>query len=282
MPLVTFNEILPQACKDGYAVAAFNVANLETLYSVVQAAEEVKSPLIVQVYQRLFNDDRAELIAVMTRQLAEKSEIPIVLHLDHGSALEQIHQAIDIGYTSVMIDGSALPFKENVELTCKAAKIAHQAGVTIEGEIGHVPFGDGEIRLSEPAEAKDFVEQTGVDALAISVGTAHGFYKIEPKLNIQRTKDIAQSVRVPLVLHGGTGVPDEQLRQAIQCGVAKINIATELQNLFIRSIAAEIETNGEKFLPVDLYFKPAEDKLIEYVKNKILYFHTTKKGSYYE
>jgi fructose-bisphosphate aldolase class II len=278
MPLVTLNDVLPAARKGGYGVVALNVANLETLYSVVRAAEEVKSPLIVQVYQRLFEDKRAELIAVMTRRLAEESDLPIVLHLDHGSTLEQIRQAIDIGYTSVMIDGSPLPFEENVELTSKAAQIAHQAGVTIEGEIGHVPFGDGEIQLSEPGEAKDFVEQTGVDALAISVGTAHGFYKSEPKLNIQRIQEIAHTVSIPLVLHGGTGVPDEQLQQAIQSGVAKINIATELQSLFVKSIAAEIEANGDKFLPVDLYFKPAEEKLVEYAKLKMLSFQTTEKS----
>lgn len=273
MPLVTLNEILPQARRDGYGVAAFNVANLETLYSVIRAAEAEKSPLIVQVYQRLFNDDRAELIGVMARKLAEKSEIPIALHLDHGSTLDQIQLAVNIGYTSVMIDGSALPFAENIAMTSQAAKIAHDAGATIEAEIGHVPFGDGEVKFSDAVEAVEFAEKTGVDALAVSIGTAHGFYKTAPKLDITRAAEIGRSVKIPLVLHGGTGVPDDQLRQAIKCGVAKINIATELQNLFIRAIANEIAKNGEKFVPVDLYFKLVEEKLIDYARKKIVALH---------
>jgi ketose-bisphosphate aldolase len=269
MPLVTLNEILPQARKAGCGVAAFNVANMETLYAVVRAAEMENSPLIVQVYQRLFNDERAALIAAMTEKLAEKATIPIVLHLDHGNSVDQVKNAIDIGYTSVMIDCSSMPFSENIRHTTEAASIAHRAGITIEAEIGHVPFGDGEVKLSDASEAVEFVKKTGVDALAVSIGTAHGFYKKEPRLDIERAREIGRKVAIPLVLHGGTGVPEEQLRQAIACGVAKINIATELQNLFIRRIAAEIEKNGEKFMPVDLYFKPVEEKIIEYARSKI-------------
>jgi len=269
MSLVTLNEILPEARRKYQGVAAFNVANLETLYAVVQAAEIEHAPLIVQVYQRLLNDDRAELIAAMTIRLAQKADIPIALHLDHSSSLDQIRKAIEIGFTSVMIDGSALPFEKNITLTVHAAEIAHKAGLTIEAEIGHVPFGDGEVKLSSPDEAVEFVAKTKVDALAISIGTAHGFYKKEPKLDIPRAREIGRSVSVSLVLHGGTGVPEDQLRQVIECGIAKINIATEMQNLFIRSVAGEIEKNAEKFLPVDLYFKPVEHELIEYARKKI-------------
>src|SRR3989339_1297019 len=235
--LVTFNEILPQARKDGRAVGAFNVANLETVLSVFRAAEHEKSPIIIQVYQRLFNDERAELIAAMTARLVARSDIPVALHLDHGTSVEQIRKAIDIGYTSVMIDGSQLSFADNIALTSEAVKVAHQAGVTIEAEIGHVPFGDGEIELSTAAEAVEFVEKTGVDALAISIGTAHGFYKKEPVLDIERAAEIGRRVAIPLVLHGGTGVPENQLKKAIVCGGAKINIATELQSMFLRGVA---------------------------------------------
>lgn len=269
MALVTLNEILPAARKAGCGVAAFNVANMETLYAVVRAAEIENSPLIVQVYQRLFGDERAALIAAMAAKLAKRATIPIVLHLDHGNSVEQVKKAIGIGYTSVMIDCSSLPFNENIKHTAEAAKIAHQSGVTIEGEIGHVPFGDGEVKLSDAAEAVEFVAKTGVDALAVSIGTIHGFYKKEPRLDIERAREIGRKVAIPLVLHGGTGVPEEQLRQAIACGVAKINIATELQNLFIREIAVEIKKNGEKFIPVDLYLKPVEEKIIEYARSKI-------------
>ena len=272
MPLVTLNEILPQARKRKEAVGAFNVANLETLLSVFKAAEQEKSPVIIQVYQRLFNDERAELIAAMAIRLAEKSDIPLALHLDHGTSIEQIKKAISIGYSSVMIDASSLPFAENIRLCAEAARIAHQSAVTIEAEIGHVPFGDGEVKLSDAGEAKEFVEKTNVDALAVSIGTAHGFYKKEPKLDIERAEEIGRSVSVPLVLHGGTGVPEEQLKCAIPCGIAKINIATDLQNMFIRNVSAEIEKNGDKFIPLDLYFKPVEEKIIEYVRKKIRAF----------
>jgi len=269
MPLVTFNDILPQARRDKRAVAAFNVANLETLLSVFKAAEAERSPVIIQVYQRLFKDERAELIAAMTRSLAAKSGIPVALHLDHGESLEQIKKAIGIGYTSVMIDGSKLPFAENIALTAEAARIAHQAGVTLEAEIGHVPFGDGEIELSTAAEATEFVEKTGVDALAISIGTVHGFYKKAPVLDIARAREIGGRVAIPLVLHGGTGVPEDQLRLAVGCGVAKVNIATELQSTFLKGVAAELAANGDTFKPVDLYFKPVEEKIKEYARAKI-------------
>ena len=269
MPLVTFNNILPQARREKRAVAAFNVANLETTLSVFKAAERVKSPVIIQVYQRLFKDERAALVAAMTARLAAESDIPVALHLDHGESLEQIRQAITIGYTSVMLDGSKLSFAENIALSKEAAKIAHDAGVTLEAEIGHVPFGDGEIELSTAAEAEEFVAKTGVDALAISIGTVHGFYKKAPVLEIGRAREIGAKVGIPLVLHGGTGVPDDQLKQAIACGVAKINIATELQSLFLKGVAAELAANGEKFKPVDLALKPVEEKIKDYVSAKI-------------
>ena len=269
MSLVTLNAILPQARREKRAVGAFNVANLETVLSVFKAAEQMNSPVIIQVYQRLFKDERAGLIAAMVSRLAAESGIPVALHLDHGESLEQLKKAITSGYTSVMLDGSKLPLAENIALTAEAAKIAHDAGVTLEAEIGHVPFGDGEIELSTADEAEEFVGNTGVDALAISVGTIHGFYKKAPMLDIARAREIGERVAIPLVLHGGTGVPDDQLRQAIGCGVAKINIATELQSLFLREVAAELAANGEKFKPVDLCFKPVEAKIIEYVHSKI-------------
>lgn len=272
MPLVTLNEILPQAMKEKRAVAAFNVANLETLLAVFKAAEAEKSPVIIQVYQRLFNDERAELIGAMTRRLAEKSDIPVALHLDHGSTVDLVKKAIACGYTSVMIDGSQLSFEENIRVTAEAVKIAHDAKVSIEAEIGHVPFGDGEIELSTAAEAKEFVEKSGVDALAISIGTAHGFYKKEPVLDIERASEIGKAINIPLVLHGGTGVPEVQLKKAIECGVGKINIATELQNMFLRGVDAELEKNGEKFIPLDLYFKPVEEKITKFVASKIRAF----------
>jgi ketose-bisphosphate aldolase len=197
------------------------------------------------------------------------TDLPVVLHLDHGQNFEICKEVIDGGFTSVMIDGSKLPFAENIALSKEAAKIAHDAGVTLEAEIGHVPFGDGEIELSTAAEADEFVGKTGVDALAISIGTIHGFYKKAPVLDIKRAAEIGSKVAIPLVLHGGTGVPEDQLKLAVGCGVAKVNIATELQSIFLKGVAAEIAVNGDKFKPLDLYFKPAEQKVFDFVRAKI-------------
>lgn len=276
MSLVTFNEILPQARRENRAVAAFNVANLETVLAVFKAAEAERSPVIIQVYQRLFKDERAALIAAMVAKLAAASDIPVALHLDHGESLDQLRQAIALGYTSVMIDGSKLPFGENIALTVEAAKIAHGAGATLEAEIGHVPFGDGAIELSTADEAETFAAKTGVDALAISVGTVHGFYKQAPKLDIDRAREIGERIPIPLVLHGGTGVPEDQLRLAVGCGVAKVNIATELQSCFLTSVAAELAACGGKFKPIDLCFKPVEETVQTYVRAKIRSLNQTE------
>ncbi|MDD5728941.1 MAG: class II fructose-bisphosphate aldolase [Victivallales bacterium] len=269
MPLVTLNEVLPQAQKAGYAIPAINVANLETTLAVFKAAQAKNSPIIIQVYQRLFNDERAAMIAAMTTELAKKTEIPVVLHLDHGISAEQIQQAIELGYSSVMIDGSQLLFAENIALTSECVKIARQMGVSVEAEIGHVPFGGGKIALSTPAEAGEFVKATGVDALAVSVGTAHGYYKDVPCLDLQLAAEIGQSIGIPLVLHGGTGVPAEQLRKVMGYGFAKINIATEFQHLFLKEIRYRLNETDGKFSPVDLFMVPVETKLKDYISAKI-------------
>lgn len=262
------------AKKEGRGIAAFNVANLETLLAIFHAANETKSPVIIQVYQRLFNSAWADMIAAMTIRLAEKTELPVVLHLDHGTSIGQLKQAIKSGYTSVMIDGSQLSFEENIELTRLAVPIARNSGVSIEAEIGHVPFGGGEAALSTVDEAIEFSQRTGVDALAVSIGTAHGFYKEEPRLDIQRAKEINESVDIPLVLHGGTGVPCEQLKKLIAHGFAKVNIATEYQNMFLEETRKELEANQGKFKPLDLFFSPCVEKLTAFARKKIRILQT--------
>ena len=271
---VNTREMFRNAMKDGYAVPAYNFNNMEQLQAIVNACCRSRSPVILQLSKGARDYANSTLLRWMGRGAVEMMKelgkpVPVALHLDHGESLDQIEKAIAIGYTSVMIDGSKLPFAENIALTAEAAKIAHNAGVTLEAEIGHVPFGDGEIELSTAAEADEFVGKTGVDALAISIGTIHGFYKKAPVLDIARAAEIGGKVGVPLVLHGGTGVPDDQLKLAVGCGVAKVNIATELQSTFLKGAAAEIAANGDKFKPLDLYFKPAEQKVFDFVCAKI-------------
>jgi len=268
MALVNFKEMLRNAKRERKAVAAINVANLETLSAVVSAAEMEKAPIIIQVYQRLFGDRSIRYIAGMAIKMAGDSAVPVALHLDHGTGLDQIRQAVDLGFSSVMIDGSKLPFEDNVRLTSEAVEIAHAANLSIEGEIGHIPTANDVIPFCDPVEALEFARVTRVDALAAAIGTAHGFYKKEPVLNFDIAETISSAIDIPLVLHGGTGVPEKQIREAMKRGVAKVNIATEFQNMFLEETKAQL-LEIKEFKPVDLFFRPVVAKLSEYVRGII-------------
>ena len=272
MSLVTMKELLPAARKEKRAVGAFNVANYETALAVMKAAESDKSPVIIQVYDRLFDSYKAADLAGVLIRLALRSNQPIALHLDHGSRLEHVAVALHAGYTSVMFDGSRLPFEENVAKTRLAAEFAHAAGCTVEGEIGHVAQGD-ETSLTSVDEAVEFAHATGVDALAVSIGTAHGYYKAEPKLDIARCKAIGDALpELPLVLHGGSGTPLSAVRESIHCGIAKINIATEYMDTYLKSSRAELEKLNGKFLPVDKFFDPVVDACAAHAARLIRFF----------
>lgn len=272
MALVTMKELLPAARKEKRAVGAFNVANYETALAVMKAAEAEKSPVIIQVYDRLFDSYKAADIAGMLIRLALRSNQPIALHLDHGSRLEHVAVALHAGYSSVMFDGSRLPFEENVAKTRLAAELAHAAGCSVEGEIGHVAQGD-ETALTVVSEAVDFAKQTGVDALAVSIGTAHGYYKATPKIDVERCREIAAALPdLPLVLHGGSGTPLEDVRAVIRSGVAKVNIATEYMDTYLKSSRAELEKLNGKFLPVDKFFDPVVDACAAHAARLIRFF----------
>ena len=259
MALVTMKEMLIAARKEKRAVGAFNVGNYETALALLKAAEQEQSPVIIQVYDRLFETDKAADICGMLERIARRCSQPVALHLDHGSTLENVTKALRAGYTSVMFDGSRLPFGENARLTRLASDLAHAVKCSSEGEIGHVAQGD-ETSLTSVEEALEFARLTQVDALAVSIGTAHGYYKAEPKLDIARCKAIADALpEVPLVLHGGSGTPLEQVREAIHNGIAKINIATEYLDTYLKSSRAELEKLNGKFLPVDKFFDPVVD-----------------------
>lgn len=249
MALYTFNELLRPARQQGVAVAAINIANYETAVAVYEASELVKRPVIIQMYSRMFGNGKAEMLIPLLRKLAEKSSQPVAVHLDHGASLEQVKDAIRWGCTSVMFDGSNLPMEENIRITAEVVKLAKRAGVSTEAEIGHVAMGD-EGHLTDPGEAKHFVEATGVDALAVAIGTAHGYYKVAPKLDIERCAAIAEALpETPLVLHGGSGTPMEDVKEVIKRGIAKINIATEFQDTFLKATEAELKKLEGKFMP---------------------------------
>ena len=272
MSLVTMKEILPQARKEKRAVGAFNIANYETAAAVLKAAEAEKSPVIIQLYNRLFNSNKAYDLAGMLIRLAHRSSQPVALHLDHGDNVGQVKDALAWGYTSVMYDGSRLPFEENVRITRFCVDYAKSFGASVEAEIGHVAQGD-ETALTEVKEAVDFARQTGVDALAVSIGTAHGYYKAEPKLDIARCKAIADEIPdVPLVLHGGSGTPLADVRKAIESGIAKVNIATEFMDTYLKSARRELNTLDGKFSPIDKFYDPIVDDCAAHAARLIRFF----------
>ncbi len=236
MALVNPMYFLNKASEKGVAIASFNVHNLETIQAVVKGAAEERCPVIIQTTPGTLKHAGIPYIAAMVKAASELYDIPVALHVDHCTSFDTIMQCIRYGYTSVMIDAAHLPYAENVEMVKKVAEIAHSVGVAVEGELGKIGGVEDnlivdarEATFTVPAEAKDFVEQTGIDMLAIAIGTAHGEYKGVPNLDFERLSAIRELVDIPLVLHGASGVPNDQITESLSRGIAKINIATELK-----------------------------------------------------
>lgn len=231
MPLVNMAPLLKDARSGGYAVGSFSVANMEMVLGVLKAVEETKSPAIIQIAEVRLNYSPLELIGPLMVAAAKNSPMPVAVHFDHGKTAEKIKQALDIGFTSVMFDGSHLPFEENSRITAEIKKTAAAYGADCEGEIGCVGGSeDGSediaINCTSPAQALEFYNKTGVDALAVAIGNAHGNYKQAPRLRFDILEQTAGLVPVPLVLHGGTGILPDDFRRCIKLGINKINIAT--------------------------------------------------------
>jgi ketose-bisphosphate aldolase len=272
--LASLREILSDTRKKGYAVPAFDVFNLETFKAVVEAAEEEKSPVIIMILDADMEGGYLRYMAPMMKEAAMSSRIPICLHLDHGKDLDTVARFIHLGFNSVMIDASTLPLERNIEETSRVVRFAHAAGVSVEAELGHVGVGlsdseeDVKNFLTVPEEVRLFVEKTGVDALAVAIGTAHGPYKFRPHLDIPRLKQIAGVTGTPLVIHGGSLTPDDQMRAAIAAGISKVNICTELRMAFYRGIKESLSKFPEHSSPHELLKKSLE-LVKEVAKNKI-------------
>ena len=230
--LVNLDYVLKRAQEGGYAVGLFNTTDTDMLEGVLAAAEELRAPVIIGTAEVLLPYGELKLIAPSVRAAAERATVPVVLHYDHGLTVERCIEALDLGFTSIMFDGSAGDPENNIELTRKVVEMCHAKGVTVEGEIGHVGNadveGDQENNYTTPEEAKAFIEATGVDALAVAIGTAHGAYKKKPCLDLDRLAAIRSEVDTPLVLHGGSGLTDDDFRNTIKNGIAKVNIFTDL------------------------------------------------------
>jgi fructose-bisphosphate aldolase class II len=245
---VNLKTLLSDAKEKKYAVGSFNLHCMEMLPAMIKAAERAKSPISIQVSTGTTYYIGMNLLVAMVKTLAENSSVPVALHLDHTSEFEPIKEAIDAGFTSVMIDGSHLPIEENIEITKRVVEYAHARNVSVEGELGTIggteeglTVNDEDIMYTQPNDARYFVEQTGVDALAVSIGTAHGQYKSKAKLSFDVLKAIHEAIDVPLVLHGGTGVAHEDLKKCIENGIAKVNIGTEINIGWIETAKREFE-----------------------------------------
>lgn len=252
--LVNLNDVLPKAQKEGYAVGLFNTTDTDMLEGVIAAAEEMKAPVIIGTAEVLLPFGELKLIAPSIIEAAKRATVPVVVHYDHGLTFDRCIEALKLGFSSIMFDGSAGDEAENLKATAEMVKIAHSMGVSVEGEIGHVgqaSSGDGNDSdmYTTPDEAISFVRATGVDALAIAIGTAHGAYKTKPRLDIGRLSEIRASIDTPLVLHGGSGLSDDDFRNTIKNGIAKVNIFTDLCNAGEKAMKEGLDA-GKAYLDI--------------------------------
>ncbi|HHW55787.1 MAG: class II fructose-bisphosphate aldolase [bacterium] len=272
MSLVPMKELLEDARRNKYCIPAFDYSNYEMMRAVIEVAEEERSPVILMNLVVDMPNNGMEYLTAMAWEAADLATVPVVLHLDHCTDLDLMRRAIKAGYTSVMIDGSTLPFEENVELTRRVVAMARPRGISVEAELGHVGSAqedDDASVLTQPEEVERFVEATDVDCLAVAVGTAHGVYKREPKLELDLLEAINKVSKVPLVLHGGSGTPDDQIKGAIERGVAKLNIHSELCVAMRKGLEEFLqEDKNPSPFAAHLFAKPLE-YMREVVRTKI-------------
>ncbi len=275
MGLVPMADILEKANKEYYAVGGFNINNMEFLQGIIWAAEETNSPLILQASEGAIKYIGMDYVMKMVEAAVKDTHIPVALHLDHGSSYEVIMRCIREGFSSVMFDGSKYPFQENIEMTKEVVKAAHSVGVTVEAELGKIGGAEDDVvvedkdaKFTNPDEAEEFVEKTGVDALAIAIGTAHGVYKGKPELDFDRLEKINSKLNMPLVLHGASGVPEEDVRKAVTMGINKVNVNTAFQQAFTAKVKELFAEKPDLYDPRK-YCGPGRDAIKAKVKEKI-------------
>ena len=284
MSLVPVSELLKLAQAGSYAVGAFNCNNMEIVQAIVAAAEAEKAPVIMQASQGAIKYAGIDYIVALAKLAAERATIPVALHLDHGTSFEQVIQCIRAGFSSVMIDGSKLPLADNIALTKRVLDVARAIGVSVEAELGKIGGTEDDISISDrdalftdPEEAAIFVKETGVDALAVAIGTAHGQYKGKPELDFARLSKIRSLVNIPIVLHGSSGVADVDVRQAIALGVCKVNIDTNIREAFVAAARQVLADNPQEIDPRKM-LGPARDAAVELIREKIRVFGSSHKA----
>ncbi|WP_270179840.1 class II fructose-bisphosphate aldolase [Alkalihalobacillus sp. CinArs1] len=278
MPFIDGKTMLDHAFQNGYGVGAFSAHNAETVVAILEAAEEEKAPIMIQVGQKVIQTLGMEALKALIDTYEKNYNVPVAIHLDHSRQFEQTMQAVQMGFQSVMFDGSGLSFEENTATTKKVVDIARALGIGSEGEIGKIGGTEDDITVDEKdalitttEEAVAFVEATDVDYLAVSIGTAHGIYKQTPNLRFDRLKEIVDAVKRPVVLHGGSDVPDEQVQRAISLGIAKINVDTELRQAFTRGVQEAFAENPDDIVLASSLGRGRE-RMKEKVQEKIRVF----------
>lgn len=284
MGFVPISDLLKDAAAGKYAVGAFNCNNMEIVQAIVTAAEAEGAPVIIQASQGAIKYAGLNFITGLTRIAAESVRVPVALHLDHGTSFEQVVQCIRSGFSSVMFDGSQLSLDENISITKQVMAVARPIGVSVEAELGKIGGTEDDITVDEkdtmmtdPDEAKYFVDQTGVDALAVAIGTAHGRYKGEPKLDFERLTQICSLVKIPIVLHGSSGVPGEAIREAVRRGVCKVNIDTNIREIFTGKARQVMAENPDEIDPRKV-LGPAREAAVEIIREKIKLFGSSGKA----
>lgn len=274
MPLVTSEKMLLDAKKGGYAVGAFNVENMEMVKAVIAAAEELNAPVMLQTTPSTVKYASLDMYAAMVAAEAKNAKVPVCLHLDHGSSYELAVAAMDAGYTSVMIDGSHESFEDNIAVTKKVVEVAKAKGIPVEAELGKVGGKEDDLEAdadtnTDPQEAKEFALRTGVSSLAIAIGTAHGFYAGTPVLDKVRVSEIKALVEAPLVLHGASGLSEEDVKECVARGMCKVNFATELRVAYTDAVKKLLAEKPETFDPKKLGIV-GMDAVKEIVKSRML------------
>lgn len=269
----TSEKMLLDAQKGKYAVGAFNVENMEMVKAVIGAAEELKAPVMLQTTPSTVKYGTLETFAAMVKAEADKVSVPVALHLDHGSSAELALQAMELGYTSIMIDGSHEEFEKNIEISKSVVEVARPKGLPVEAELGKVGGKEDDLEAeadtnTDPMEAKEFAERTGITSLAVAIGTAHGFYVGTPVLDKERLSEIRKVVDIPLVLHGASGLSDEDVKDCISRGICKVNFATELRVAYTDAIKALLKEKPDTFDPKALG-KAAMENVKQLVMNRM-------------
>lgn len=274
--ILSTREMLKKAQREGYAVPAFNIHNLETLQVVVDTAAELKSPVILAGTPSTIAYAGGDYIVAMAKVAAERYDIPVAIHLDHFEEVDEIKHFVDLGFNSTMIDASHADYENNIKTVREVVEYAHKFDATVEAELGRLGGQEDDLVVNEkdskytnPAQAKEFVEKTGIDSLAIAIGTAHGLYKGEAKLDFDRLKEIREVVDVPLVLHGASDVPDELVKKAISLGICKVNVATDLKIPFSDAVKKYFIENPEANDPRK-YMTPGKEAMKAIVAHKIM------------